>query len=187
MLSKKITIVLFLFLMRLPAISLASGQSFIFNAHYWREGPVEGAGSITDVLEGDVLVMSFDSKDNYRQVQERNKRIDERLVQRFSDNEKLTFQIRVFGINAAMPAMSKEQLESAEPVKVAVKGYALNKPVRFYCFLTDYYGRPSCSVLIDKTNDLGLWMIRTGYSYYDLSYGPHALNDLHELYQREDR
>lgn len=163
------------------------GAVSTFNKNAWFEGYIDTKVEIVDVMNGNILKAKTRSEDLYNKI----KMATEPKAQLYRDNifndHERIFSIRLFGVNTEMKPLSNEEYSKLPKLISSLEEKLLGKESRIFCFMTDFYGRPVCSLLYNSKYDLSLWLIREGYSYYDMTNGIHPLKELHEYYKKGDK
>lgn len=161
------------------ASHICFGGEYQFNERYWLQGPVEGSAIITDILTPEIYIMQVANKEQL-DVLKHAKDINKTT---FFDDLKLEVIVRLFGVDSDNLG---NIVDHDTPVTDYVTNLIKSKEVIYYCFLTDYYGRPVCSIRLTEGTDIAYDMIKNGYSYYDMAYGIHPVKKIHKEYKRVD-
>lgn len=161
-------------------------SDYYFNPKQWHSGSIEANVRVQEILSGDLFLIKFDEEGFYRSIKRSASGTTKFFKQNGYNDSELSMTIRLFGVNTSMPALDEEVLATKGSLIDELNNKLIGSKCRIYCFMTDYWGRPICSLLYDLKYDLALWMIREGYTYYDLTYGIHPIKFLHDTYQKVD-
>ena len=157
----------------LPAIA---GNLSINNA-------VEGTGYVYRVIDGDTMMVTFDDRGTYNKLKSTAKTKQE--LGYFNDKYG-TARFRIGNINTAESVHKDASKNSAEGKAASnyVKSAWEKKKVNFICWDFGRYGRAICSISHNGM-DLGVDLIRKGYSDYIYQWGKHPI--MHDIYMKEMR
>ncbi|MFS1429694.1 thermonuclease family protein [Vibrio splendidus] len=142
---------------------------------------IKGSGQIYRVIDGDTLLVTFDDRGIYKNL--KSKTTSKKEQSHFNDKYG-TVKFRLGNVNTAESVHTDASKNSAEG-KVAsnyVKSAWEKKKVNFVCWDFGHYGRAICSVSYNGL-DLGVDLIRKGYSDYEYKWGKHPFT--HKAYMNE--
>jgi len=153
-------------------------------------GNVQGAGTVTYVVDGDTMFIRADSQDTFSELYRRA----QRAIPKSADSADIddvfrpgqnTFKARIGNINTA-ESEHRDKSRNTRAGKVAsnyAKDLMSNKRVKYACWDTGYYLRPICSVWTEANSmDFATVMIEAGHSSYSTKYGKHPF--WHDHYKK---
>lgn len=131
---------------------------------------VLGTGVIDHVVDGDTYWIKADRHDVFTKVIAKAKSQSFRVP-------KKTFKARILNINTEESVHSQKDKNTSfgTLVSALVKDELNEKRVTFICDGVGYYGRPLCSVYVNK-RDYALSLVERGLSAYVTKYGKHFNN-----------
>tara|TARA_R110001606_G_scaffold399101_1_gene580709 strand:+ start:1156 stop:1731 length:576 start_codon:yes stop_codon:yes gene_type:complete len=131
---------------------------------------VQGTGVIDHVVDGDTYWIKADRRTDLSKVIINAKSQNYRL-------QKNTFKARILNINTeeSVHRQKDKNTSFGKLVSVLVKKELNGKRITFICDGVGYYGRPLCSVYINK-QDYALSLVNRGLSPYVTKYGAHFNN-----------
>lgn len=156
-----------------PALAPAAGPA----------DPLTGEAEIYRVIDGDTYILNAGSDAAFTELAQAARRAgaDEHLQPRYRG-----FRVRLFGVDTAESVHPDAARNTAEgkAVSRAVAERLEGERVTYRCFDFGYYERAICT-LNHRGEDVGEWLIRSGYSDYITEYGRHPFD--HDGYRAAER
>ncbi len=147
--------------------------------------PAIGTAVVYRVVDGDTFVVNLDDPALFQRFTSAAGSDRGRL--RYLDERFQSIRVRLANVDTPESVHSNKALNTAEgkAISLEVKRMIEGKPVQVLCHDWDRYGRSICSVRLAGNQDLGLWLIQSGYSPYVTRWGKNPY--LHTEYSRASK